>query len=223
MADVRLQHFVIARFADYCDFARPYPDGVRDPVQWLLSKLSELEGPLVQLKQELLEEHCRRILKKAAEDGVGEAEAADFRSLLEGYLSPGDFADAAFHLMDPAGLKDLARLKAAEGFFKGLHAARLTDEEDKPPERQSALYKRLTKELYGRLGLDTLELVRRRRPLTLRRLKMILRRCRRETAEYAAVFHFPVNPDDTFTPFILPRVEALAAANRRFLRTLRTR
>lgn len=223
MVDVRLQHFVIARFADYCSFSRPFPDGVRDPIQWLLAKLNELEGPLGQLKQELFEGHWRRFFKKLSDGGATDADVVDFRSLMEGYLSPGDFADAAFHLMDPAGLKDPARRKQAEAFFAGLRAGRLADEEEKPPERQSAPYRKLTGELYKRLQFDLLERVKQHKPLTMRRLKMLLRRCRRDTADYAAVFRFPTSPEDTFTPFILPRVEALVAANRRFLRTLRVR
>lgn len=223
MVDLSRQTFVVARFADYCAFSRPYPYGESNPVRYLLNKLDELEEPMYLLKQELYDASWRAFLKKAAAEGVSPEEATDLRTKLEGYLSPGDFFDASFHLMDAAGLKDPARRKLAEACFSGLKAERLTAEEDRPPEKQSKLFRKLTEEMTKRLRLDLLETVRRRKPLTLRRMLMILRRLRFETAEYAAVFHCPTSPDDTFNPFILPRIEALVSVNRRFLRTLRTR
>lgn len=223
MVDLSRQTFVIARFADYCSFSRSYPPGENDPVRYLLNKLAELEEPLALLKQELYDNAWKHFLKKAAEGGVTDEEATDLRSKLEGLLSPGDFADAAFHLMDAKGLKDPARRKLAVDCLSRLKAVKLNDEEEKPPERRSKLFKRLTEEMTKRLRLDLLDTVRRRKPLTLRRMLMLLRRLRFETAEYAAVFHCPTSPDDTFNPFILPRIEALVAVNRRFLRTLRTR
>ena len=223
MVDLSRQTFVVARFADYCAFSRPYPLGVNNPVQYLLDKLAELEEPMYLLKQELYESSWKRFMKKAAAPGVSAEEATDLRSHLEGFLAPGDFVDAAFHLMDSSALKDAGRRKLATDCLAGLKAVRLTDEEQKPPERQSKLFRKLTEEMTRRLRLDQLETVRGRKPLTMRRMLMLLRRLRWETAEYAAVFHCPTSPDDTFNPFILPRIEALIAVNRRFLRTLRTR
>ena len=223
MVDLSRQTFVVARFADYCSFSRPYPRGESDPVRYLLAKLAELEEPMYLLKQDLYDNAWKRFLKKAAAEGVTAEETTDLRSTLEGYLAPGDFFDASFHLMDAAGLKDPARRKLAQDCLSKLKAERLTEEEERPPEKQSKLFRKLTEDMTKRLRLDILETVRRRKPLTLRRLLMLLRRLRFETAEYAAVFHCPTSPDDTFNPFILPRIEALVAVNRRFLRTLRTR
>ena len=223
MVDLSRQTFVIARFADYCAFSRPIPAGLGEPVQYLLNKLSELEEPMYLLKQELYDSTWKRFLKKAAAEGVSDQEATDLRSSLEGFLPPSQFFDASFHLMDAAGLKDPRRRQLAEACLSGLKAARLTDEEEGPPEKRSKLYEKLTGEMRNRLGLELLDAVRARKPLTTARRRMLLRRLRRETAEYAAVFHCPTSPEDTFNPFILPRIEALVAVNRRFLRTLRTR
>lgn len=223
MVDLSRQTFVIARFADYCAFSRPYPRGASTPAQYLLDKLAELEEPMYQLKQELYDRAWQHFLKKAAETGVTNEEATDLRSTLEGYLSPTDFFDASYHLMDPAGLKDPGRRKLAADCLSRLKAERLTAEEDRPPEKQSKLFRKLTEEMTKRLRLDLLHTVRQRKPLTLRRMLMVLRRLRFETAEYAAVFHCPTSPDDTFSPFILPRIEALVSVNRRFLKTFRTR
>lgn len=223
MVDLSRQSFVVARFADYCAYSRPQPPGTGHPVFYLLEKLAELEEPMYLLKQELYEGAWKRFLKKAADAGVTAAEAADLRSSLEGFLSAADFVDAAFHLMDPEGLKDPARRKAAEACLSGLKAARFVAEEDKPEEARSKAWRRLTGDISKRLGLELLETVRRRRPLTERRVRMLLRRLRFATADYAAVFHCPTSPEDTFSPYILPRIEALVAVNRRFLRGLRTR
>ncbi|TBR22702.1 hypothetical protein EPO15_07510 [bacterium] len=223
MVDLSRQTFVVARFADYCSYSRPYPAGENNPVRYLLNKLDELEEPMYQLKQDLFESSWRRFFKKAAETGVTQEDATDLRAHIEGFLGPGDYPDAAYHLMDATGLKDAGRRKLAVDCFSRLKAVKLTYEEELPPERQSKLFRKLTDEMTKRLKLDVLDTVRKRKPLTLRRMLMLLRRLRFETAEYAAVFHCPTSPDDTFNPFILPRIEALVSVNRRFLRTLRTR
>lgn len=223
MVDLSRQSFVVARFADYCAFSRPQPPRTGHPVFYLLEKLAELEEPMYLLKQDLYTGAWTRFMKKAAADGVTAEEAADLRSALEGFLSAADFVDAAFHLMDPAGLKDPARRRAAESCLAGLKAARFIAEEERPPEERSKPWRRLTDDVSKRLNIELLETVRRRKPLTERRLRMLLRRLRFETAEYAAVFHCPTSPEDTFSPYILPRIEALVAVNRRFLKGLRTR
>jgi hypothetical protein len=62
-----------------------------------------------------------------------------------------------------------------------------------------------------RLGFNILERAVEHRPMNALRL-------RRRTAEYAAVLHFPKHAQNTFTPFILPRVETLIGAKQRGLR-----
>ncbi|MFH1725889.1 MAG: hypothetical protein ABII00_14870 [Elusimicrobiota bacterium] len=221
MLDVRNQSFVIARLADYCDYRGRYRSDIDDPIVYMWEKLRELENPMYDLKQQLLMEAACGFFWKVHDGQATEGRLADFKQLLDGYLSPGDFADAAFHLADLGHLADKERMKTAVEFFKRLKAHRLLDEEDKPEEDRSKNWRRLVDDIYKRLQFDLLERVRRRRPLTARRLNVLIRRCRYNTAEYCTVFHFPIHPGDTFTPFIVPRVEALIAANQRFLRQLR--
>ncbi|MFC1679563.1 hypothetical protein ACFL2T_05075 [Elusimicrobiota bacterium] len=220
MVEVRNQHFVIARLADYCDFHHGFGSDVRDPVLYMWEKLKEIEGPMYSLKQDLLRDAISDFFRRLGEGEVSEDEIADFKQLLDGYLRPGDFADAVFHLHPPA-LADQQQRRMAEDFFRDVTAHRMIEEENKPEDRRNPNWKRLVADIYRRLELDLLDKVRKHKPLSHRRLRFILRRCRFNTAEYCTVFHFPVHPGDTFTPFIVPRVEALVAANMRFLRNLR--
>lgn len=221
MVDFKNQQFVLARLADYCDY-RVRIQSVRDPVLYMWEKLKELEEPLLALKQQIFEEAAADFFWKIRRRTLREEELADFKQVLDAYLGPGDFADAMFHLADLAPLlEDEERFRDAVGFFRGLRAARRLDEEDKPPERRRPEWDRIVSDLMTRFGFDVLERSVDHKPMNARRLRFLLRRLRRETAEYAAVLHFPKHEKDTFTPFILPRVEALIAANRRVLRRIR--
>ena len=47
MVDLKLQNFIIARLADYCDYRASFrPEIVRDPLSYLWEKLGEIEKPL---------------------------------------------------------------------------------------------------------------------------------------------------------------------------------
>ena len=65
--------------------------------------------------------------------------------------------------------------------------------------------------------IDRLGTVLVRKPPTAQRKAMVLRRVRRNVAEYCCVVRIPTDSQDAFTPFMLPRIEALIAANLRFL------
>lgn len=220
MAELRLQNFVIARLSEYCDFRQRSESYGRDPIQYLWGKLGEIEHPLYELKQQMLEDAVRSFLKRASTLGVTEEELADFKQFLESNLSPGDFVDAAF-LLDMPSLLDVQRRKLISDHLSKARTHRRLQEEGKPEGQRGKAWEKLVGEIRRRLGLEQLERVLRRKPLDERRLRFILRRLRFVTADFCAVFHFPMRPDDTFTPFIMPRVEALVAANQRFLRLLR--
>ncbi|MFA5140647.1 MAG: hypothetical protein WC728_15570 [Elusimicrobiota bacterium] len=220
MIEPRLQNFIIARLAEYCDFRRR--SDAPDPILYLWEKLKEIEAPLQELKGQVLEDAVRGFLKKAEEGSVTESLLADFKQLLESYLSAGDFVDAVF-LLDMPTLQDPSRRSLVTEHFARARAYRKLDEELKPPEKRNKAWERLVSDICRRLRFDLIEVVLKHKPLTERRLRFILRRIRFNTADYCAVFHFPINADDTFTPFILPRVEALIAANQRLIRRLRQR
>ena len=94
-------------------------------------------------------------------------------------------------------------------------------EERKTAGQRSPSWDKLVGELYRRLDLQLLGAVLERKPRTPQRKSMVLRRVRRNVAEYCSVVRIPVDAQDTFTPFMLPRIEALIAANLRFLRKYR--
>jgi len=223
MADVQKQSFVIARLADFCRFSQSFERiDARDPIAYLWGKLREIEQPLSNLKQELLTDAVRNFFATLNKEQANENTLADFMQLLDNYLSRSDFADAAFHL-DWQGLQDLDRRKNAWEFIQPLRAHDMLNEEEKPPERRGKTWERIVTDIYKRLGYDVMELCHAHKPLTARRLRFFLRRARFQSADFCAVFRFPINEGDTFTPFILPRVEGLIAANRRLLQRLRTR
>lgn len=220
MAELRLQNFVIARLADYCDFRSALtPPKAPDPISYLWTKLGEIDAPLHELKRQLLRDAIAAHFSRL-DGGTADAPAdADFRQLLEAYLSRGDFVDAVFAL-DPGTLKDAGRRKAARALLEGFSAKSLLTPDGGPSPSPAG--EKLIAEIYRRLGFDLVEKVLAHKPLDARRLRFILRRCRANSSDYCAVFRFPTGDNDAFTPFILPRVEALVAANRRVLARIRT-
>lgn len=220
MADLSLQNFVIARISEYCDFHDSFDD-VNDPILYLWEKLKEIEEPMYKLKQQLLDDSAASFLSRTSRGQLTEDLLADFKQLLESFLAPGDFVDAVF-MLEMSAFADPERKKLIEEFLRSAKAGKMLDEEDKPEEKMNKRWRVLVGELYARLAFPLGEQVAARKRMTARRMRFILRRARFNAADYCAVFRFPVNPDDTFTPFILPRVEALVAANQRFLKRLRS-
>jgi len=223
MADIQKQNFVIARLADYCRYDQSFErSGIRDPISYLWNKLGEVDEPLTDLKQELYADSTRTFFGRLARGELRESELPDYLQFLDNTLSRGDYADAAFHL-DWANLQDTGRRQEAVEFLQNLRAYSRLEEEIKPLEHRNKVWERLVSDIYKRLGFDGVEKCHAHKPLTARRLRFMLRRMRFHSADFCAVFRFPVNEGDTFTPFILPRVEGLIAANRRMLKILRTR
>jgi hypothetical protein len=222
MVDFSKQQFVLARLADYCDYRTRIRASVRDPLLYMWEKLKELDEPLQSLKQEIFEEAAAAFFWRVRRKEIDDESTADFKQILDAYLSPGDFADAMFHLGDTNALSsDDRRFQNAVHFFRELKVYRLLEEEDKPEDARRPDWERIVSDIRTRLAFDLLETAVERKPMNSRRLRFILRRLRRETSEYCVVLHFPKHAKDTFTPFILPRIEALIAANRRVLQLIR--
>jgi tetratricopeptide (TPR) repeat protein len=220
--DISRQNFVIARLADYCDFRKKHSaSDTKDPISYLWYKLQEIEGPLLALKQGLLTDAVEEFFKDLGRNQMTEDKLADFKQLLDSYLERGVFADAAFHL-DRGYLKDPDNRKTAEKLLRFAKVYNTLDEEDKDPEKRNKNWDRLVGDIYKRLEFHTIAKCHNRKALTARRLRFFVRRIRFQSADFCAVFRFPVNHGDTFSPFMLPRAEALIGANRRILHTLRT-
>ena len=215
-ADVSHQLVIVARLADFCRFRSPFLQE-SDPWGYMLRKLGELEEPLTGLKTALFRATRRRLLAEVRSGSLDAERCADYRTLFERLVSPVDFVDIAFHLAP--GVANQA--EALSAVLDQVRPATLFLEERKEPPQRSPSWDKLVEELYRRLGLDVLGRIMVRKPATAARRAMVLRRLRANVAEYCSVVRIPTSPQDTFTPFMLPRIEALIAACLRFLKKYR--
>ncbi len=220
IAGLNQQCVVIARLADFCRYGSAVSSYESDPWLYMRSKLQETEGPLRELKHASLLSARERFLKQLGEGAPSEQALGTLKEALDRYLSRGDFVDACFHLT-PENLADPRRLRDATAMLESLKVHSLFDEEAKPEEKRSPAHQKLVGELYGRLRLDVFERVLSRKPVTPLRKKRVLRRMRVNVAEYCSILHLPSSPDDTFSPFLLSKVEALVVACLRLLNRFR--
>lgn len=207
--DQKHQLIIMARLTEFCRF-REYPlKNEHDPWVLMRNKLGQIEAPLSDLKTELLASAKKALLDELRAGKIADARLSDYKALFERLLSRGDFADLAFALMGPAGgiADTLQHLKPIHLFL----------EERLPAERRSPSWEALVKELTSRLDIARLDAVLGREEATDRRKRIVLRRLRMNTAEYCTVVRVPISADDTLSPFMLSRVEAVVAANLRFL------
>lgn len=212
------QAFILARISEFCQYHAKLRHYDSDPWAFMREKLLQLEPSLAALKQELLAATRRQLLADLKQGPLEEEAYSDFKALLERLLSRGDFADVAIHLSAsaPAG-----NAEWVEKLLAQARADHVFLEERKPPQERSPHSDRLIGELYRRLELDGLGKIIERGKRTRRRRAVVLRRMRRNVAEYCTVVRIPIDPRDTFTPFMLPRVEALIGACLRFLNKYR--
>ena len=208
------QLVILARLSEFCEFRRhAWQDS--EPWAYMRRKLRETEPPLASMKSELLAATSKKLLEEIQAGGLDAERCADFKTLFERLLAPGDFADLAIHLepgQDPKRMHEfcgqiLRHVKPHHAFI----------EEAKPAGGRSPAWEKLVAELQRRVGIDDLDRMLSRKPKTARRRAYVLRRLRRNVAEYCTVVRIPKDPHDTFTPFMLPRIEGLIAANLRFL------
>lgn len=214
--DLTHQCVVVARLGDFARFRGPVAGYESDPWLYMRTKLRELEAPLAALKAQQLEAAKRRFGAELAAGAPGDEALTEFREILDRYLSAGDFVDVAFHL-DSASLSRPGGRASLEEALARVKPRSFFEEERREEASRSKAHGRLVEELWGRLGLAALERTLKRKARSARRKRMVLRRLRSNVAEYCSVLHLPVSPDDTFSPFMLHRVEALAVACLRFM------
>ncbi len=210
------QLVILARLGEFCRYHASIARHHSDPWEYMRRKLLDTESSIAGLKEDLFRATSRQLLDELAAGPLDPERCADFKTLFEGLLSPGDFADVAIHI-DPVH----SNLEAARGVLAHVRAHHLFLEERKPDGQRGRSWDKLVDELSRRLDLDRLGAVLARKPRTAKRKAIVLRRVRRNVAEYCSVMHIPTDASDTFTPFMLPRIEALIAANLRFLRRYR--
>ena len=214
--DVRSQNIIIARLRDFCRFSQSVAQYESDPWGYMKSKLMELEDPVEKLKQDQLQFAAEDFVNKMKAGALTSNDIIEFKTTLDPYLNANDFVDIAFNLT-PDQLANASGREALIKLLKAPKAISLFLEEHKPEAQRGAKQRKLVGELYSRLGLDLLDKTLSRKPKTPRRRRMVLRRMRRNVSEYCSVLHLPFNSNDTFSPFMLLRVEALLVACLRLL------
>lgn len=210
------QLVILTRLSEFCQYHGATRYHETDPWEYMRRKLLETEAPLACLKGQLFEATSSKLLRELRQGGLDNERYADFKVLFERLLAVGDFADLAIHLsvdQTPPAQK----VAAVSSVLRMVKPNTLFIEERKPPEGRSPAWERLVKELTQRLDIDKLATILARKPRTRRRKSYVLRRLRRNVAEYCCVIHVPTDPTQTFTPFMLPRIEGVIAANLRFL------
>lgn len=208
------QLLILARLSEFTEYRKtPYQES--DPWAYMRRKLQETEEPLAALKAQLLKATGKGLLEEVRAGTLDAERCADYKHLFERLLAPGDFADLAIHLTPGQPPKDQARW--CESVLAQVKPSHLFAEERKPDGQRSPAWDKMVGEIYKRLDLDLLEKVLMRKPRNRKRRAVVLRRLRRNVAEYCSVVRIPTDARDTFTPFMLPRVEALIAACLRFL------
>jgi len=208
------QLVVLARLSEFCQWRGASAHAGEDPWSFMRRKLLEIEPALAAFKGQLLDGLRERLFSELSQGPLSAERCADYRDLLDRLLSRGDFADVAIHLAPDAGPSSGAMLRQLMISAKPHH---LFVEERLPLAQRSASWNRLVEELSRRVGLDLFARMLGRGKITARRKAYVLRRIRRNVAEYCTVVRIPTSASDTLTPFMLPRVEALVAANLRFL------
>lgn len=210
------QLVILARLSEYCRYRGDTLKYEDDPWSYMRRKLQDTEEAFSNLKTELFNLTKNKLLEEMKSGQVDEERYVDYKVLFERLLAPGDFADLAIHLTTQ-GTNSYNQAKTISHLLAQLKPHTLFIEESKPPEQRSPAWEKLIGELCQRLDFERLGAILKRKPRTARRKAAVLRRIRRNVAEYCSVLHIPTDPNDTFTPFMLPRVEALIAANLRFL------
>lgn len=213
------QLVILARLSEYCQYRGATLTHEKDAWGYMRRKLSELQEPVAGLKQDLFTITSAALLKELKE-GMNEERFIDFKVLFERLLAPGDFADLAIHLTT-RGTSPAAQIQAVGQILSQVKPNTLFLEESKPLEQRSPAWEKLISQLYTRLDFDRLGEILKRKPRTARRKAYVLRRVRRNVSEYCSVLRIPTDPGDTFTPFMLPRIEGVIAANLRLLNKYR--
>ncbi len=213
------QLVILTRLQEFCRFQGMTLNHEADPWGYMRRKLMEVEEPMLGLKTDLLSVTKTKFLQELRAGKMTEDRYSDFKLLFERLLAPGDFADLAIHLTEAAA--GPAQISNAQSVLGQVKPVNFFEVERKPPESRSPSWEKLVQEFTTRLDIDSLEKALTRKPRTNRRKLMVLRRLRANVAHYCGVLHIPTSPEDTFTPFMLPRVEAMVAASLRFLNKYR--
>lgn len=206
---------LLARLSEAASYPRTVRHYETDPWSYMRRKLGDCAGPLREYKRTLYEEAWARLVETLRDSCPKPGALADHKEAFEKLLTPGDYADFSFHL-HPGGDPE-ARREAVREILARAKVKTLFETEALPPERRGKSWETLVSDTSRRLGLDMLKKVMDRRPITERRRAYIVRRARRDLAEFLTVTRGESGMRDEITMFVLTRVEAVIAALLRFL------
>lgn len=206
---------LLARLSEAASFPQAVRDYESDAWSYLRRKLGECEAPLRAYKRTLYEEAVGKLLADLQEPFLKPGLLIDHKETFEKLLAPGDFADLAFNL-EPGDPK--SRREAVKAVLVAARPKTVFDTEALPPERRGKAWEALVVETSRRLEFDQLAALAARGPKTPRRRAYLVRRARRNLAEFLTVTRGEAGMRDEVTLFVLTRVEAAIAALRRFLK-----
>lgn len=206
---------LLARLGEAASFPQAVRNYETDPWSYLRRKLEECAGPLGDYKRALYDEACARLHEDLRDSFLKPGALMDHKETFEKLLTPGDYADLSFNLepgVEPKARREAVKLVLAQARIKTLF-----DTEALPPERRGKPWQALVAEAGSRLELDRLKELLDRAPRTERRRAYVVRRARRNLAEFLTVTRGEAGMRDEITLFVLTRVEAAIAAMLRFL------
>ena len=206
---------LLARLAEAASFPQAVRNYESDPWSYMRRKLDECAAPLREYKGTLYEEASARLFVDLNDSFLKPGVLMDHKETFEKLLTPDAYADLSFHL-EP-GLDPRARLETAKELLAHAKIKTLFDTEALPAARQGKPWQTLVLETTRRLGLDTLREIYERGPKTERRRAYVVRRARKNLAEFMTVTRGETGMRDEITLFVLTRVEAAIAAMLRFL------
>lgn len=219
--DSTQQNVIVARLTDFCQWSNLVSDYENNAWDYMRRKLLELQAPVLKLKQDQLMAAADAFVAQLKVRQPDEADIVEFKTAIHSYLSASDFIDISFNLT-PEALANPAQKETVLDMIRSMRSVSLFQGDEAPESRCSPQTRQLIAELHHRLGLDTLDKILSRKPRTARRRRMILRRVRRNVAEFCSVLHLSFGSNDTFSPFMLLRVEALLVTCLRFLNKFRS-
>ncbi len=206
---------LLARLGEAASFPPTVRNYESDPWSYMRRKLGDCAGPLREYKQALYTEARARLLEDLRDSFLKPGALLDHKEIFEKLLTPGDYADLAFHL-EPGG-DPQSRREAVAVLLAGATVKTVFDVEALPPERRGKPWQALVEEASRRLELDKLKKIFDRRPKTERRRAYAVRRARRNLAEFLTVTRGEAGMRDEVTLFVLARLEAVIAALLRLL------
>jgi len=207
---VKYEHQVrlIARLRE---FAEKIPPGYINQKEFFITSLQNIFEHLMDLKREMLAEACGRFCAKLDQGAVTDESIVEFKSLLDKFISSGDFAAVAASMI---GGKQLIKTR-----LSALRPLSIVDEEMKGGDRDKTA-DRLVEEAYKRLKFEELEkeLMQSVNDPVIDR---ILTKARENVADYCCLYRVPLRDDDTLTPFSLSRIDAVVGACFRLIARIR--